>query len=92
MIDSNGKQLYDLVIEYLFYIQNKPIGEVKKTLKQYNLKWVGRCRTFNRSIVDPNPHGFRESLKNKEYINKIREDLSLDPPALNFFQRLFYFY
>lgn len=90
MTDANGRELYKLTVDYLFHIQNKSKKEVVKIMKDHNLIWVKKCRSFNRSVVDPNPHGFREMLKNKKIIKSIQKELSLDPPKLNWFQRLVY--
>lgn len=91
MINAQGKELYNLTVEYLFHIQNKSLKETNKLLKEYNLKWVNKCRTFKRDVVDPDPHGFREFITKKIVINGIREKLGLDKPDLNWIQRLFYF-
>ncbi len=91
MIDAQGKELYNLTIEYLFNIQNKGFRETNDLLKQYNLRWVKKCRTFKKDIVYPNPHGFRQFIENKRAINQIRKEVGLDRPALNWVQRIFYF-
>lgn len=92
IIDANGKELYKLVVEYLFHIQNKPLKDVKAQFVIHNLKWVDRCRKFKRQLVDPNPSGFRIAIQKKDYVDTIMEKLSLDPPAMNWFQKKLFSY
>lgn len=88
--ERKSKELYDLTVKYIFDIQDKNKKEVDEIYRIYNSEWLTSCKVSRkRKDVHLNPDGFKQCIKNKAYINQLREALGLKPPLSNSLLRFF---